>query len=127
MDQGTLIKAFNNHFMEFVEDVARVFPDNRDVMTTKNALIAIRKANPKLIINCWKEYVSIPYEKKIQEGDLSFFIEKDYSNDLKDFDSNSSIMQKIDNLRDQIRNMTHEDQEKSMKYVQNLTKLSVMM
>lgn len=124
MDSRTILKAFNDHFIEFVDDVVRVFPNNKDVMTTKNALLAIRKANPKLIMTCWKEYVCIPYAEKIKNGDLGFFIEKDYANDLKDMDGNDAIMQKIDRLRGQVRTMSVEDQMKSMTYVQNLTKLA---
>lgn len=124
MDSRTLLKAFNDHFVEFVDDVVNVFPNNKDVLTTKNALTAIRKANPKLILSCWKEYVCVPYAQKIEDGDLSFFIEKDYTSDLKDMDGNDAIMQKIDRLRGQVRSMTEEDQQKSMKYVQNLSKLA---
>lgn len=126
MDSNTCLKAFNDHFMEFVDDVVRVFPDNRDVQTTKNALLAIRKANPRLILTCWKEYVWFPYAKQIESGDLAFFIDKDYSSDLKDMDGNDAIMQKIDRLRGQVRSMNEEDQKKSMKYVQNLSKLANM-
>ena len=70
--------------------------------------------------------MAIPYAQKISDGDLSFFIEKDYSNDLKDMDGNDAIMQKIDRLRGQVRTMSEEDQKKSMEYVQNLTKLSAL-
>ena len=124
MDSRTILKTFNDHFEEFVNDVVNVFPDNKDVLTTRTALITIRKANPKLIIKCWKEYVSVPYAREIEGGDLAFFIDKDYTKDLKDLDGNDAIMQKIDRLRAQVRSMTTEDQEKSMKYVQNLTKLA---
>lgn len=124
MDSRTILKTFNDHFEEFVNDVVNVFPDNKDVLTTRTALTTIRKANPKLIIKCWKEYVSIPYAREIEEGDLAFFIDKDYTKDLKDLDGNDAIMQKIDRLRAQVRSMATEDQEKSMKYVQNLTKLA---
>ena len=124
MDSRTILKTFNDHFEEFVNDVVNVFPDNKDVLTTRTALTTIRKANPKLIIKCWKEYVSVPYAREIEEGDLAFFIDKDYTKDLKDLDGNDAIMQKIDRLRAQVRSMATEDQEKSMKYVQNLTKLA---
>ena len=58
MDSRTILKTFNDHFEEFVNDVVNM-PDNKDVLTTRTALTTIRKANPKLIIKCWKEYVSI--------------------------------------------------------------------
>jgi hypothetical protein len=124
MDRSTILKTFNDHFLEFLEDISRVFPDDADVATTKTALVAIRKANPRLIIQSWKEYVVAPYRIKIDSGDMSFFIEKDFTHDLRDVDGNSSILDKIEKLRDEVRSMTHNDQIKAMKYVQNLTKLS---
>lgn len=126
MDKTIILKTFNDHFIEFLDDISRVFPDDPDVATTKTALLAIRKANPRLIIQSWKEYVVAPYRKKIDEGDMSFFIEKDFTHDLRDVDGNSSILDKIDTLRDEVRSMTKDDQVKAMKYVQNLTKLSDM-
>ena len=124
MDKTVILKTVNDHFIEWLDDISRVFPDDPDVATTKTALLAIRKANPRLIIQSWKEYVVAPYRKKIDEGDMSFFIEKDFTNDLRDVDGNSSILDKIETLRDEVRSMTKEDQVKAMKYVQNLTKLS---
>lgn len=124
MDRSTILKTFNDHFLEFLDDISRVFPDDTDVAATKTALLAIRKANPRLIIQSWKEYVVAPYRTKIDSGDMSFFIEKDFTHDLRDVDGNSSILDKIDTLRDEVRSMSKDDQLKAMKYVQNLTKLS---
>ena len=31
-------KAFNNHFVEFIEDIANYFSDNVEIKTTANAL-----------------------------------------------------------------------------------------
>ncbi len=124
MDRTLVLKTFNDHFLEFLDDISRVFPDDADVATTKTALLAIRKANPRLIIQSWKEYVVAPYRQKIDNGDMSFFIEKDFTHDLRDVEGNSSILDKIETLRDEVRSMTKDDQVKAMKYVQNLTKLS---
>ena len=35
MDKTTILKAFNNQFEEFLEDVELLFPDNRDIKTSK--------------------------------------------------------------------------------------------
>ena len=59
MDKQTILKAFNNHFMEFVEDILRVFPDDTDIIAAKNGLISIKKANPKLVPLIWSQHVCI--------------------------------------------------------------------
>ena len=56
-------------------------------------------------------------------GDISFFLEKDYNSDLVEMDNNNGVLEAIDKLRQPIQSMSHDDQQKSMKYIQNLTKL----
>ena len=116
-------KGFNNHFIEFIDDIATYFSDNVDIQTTATALRTARKANPNLIISVWFEYVVAKYDKEIMEGNLDFFISKDYNSDLSTVGNKNSILEGIDKIRKPIRDMSKEDQEKSMKYIQNLTKL----
>lgn len=120
----TLISIFNNHFSEFLEDIQNVFPENVDIATAKNSLVAIRKTNPKLLINIWNTRVAIPYAKEIEEGNIDFFILKDYSQDLMKADNSDKIMESIDRLREPVKSMSKENQAKTMKYIQNLSKLS---
>lgn len=124
MDNSTILKAFNDHFIEFLEDVQNVFPDNADILTAKNALLALRKANPVLIIKVWKDYIVFKYNDRIMSDDISFFIDKDYVEDVSDMGSSATIVKKINILREPVRNMGKENQDKVMKYLKNLTKLS---
>lgn len=120
------LKAFNSHFLEFVEDVKRVFPNDVDIATAASALEKLKKANPRLIIMAFKQYVSNPYKQEIESGELDFFINKDYSTDLTGTSSSSVILEKIDLLRKPISEMNNDDQQKVIKYLQNLTKLADM-
>ena len=123
MDNRQIMKAFNDHFVEFLDDIQRVFPDDADIATVKNSLIAMRKANPRLIIATFKKSVSGTYHDQIEQGDLEFFINKDYGNDLGEGGVSNSVLEKIDLLREPVRNMDESDQKKAIKYIQNLTKL----
>lgn len=116
-------RAFNKHFIEFVDDIANYFQDNVEVQTTANALRTIKKANPKLIIGVWHNSVSKIYQREIEEGDIKFFITKEYKNDLVNMDGNDEVLKGIERIRKPIQNMPEEDQIKAMKYLQNLTKL----
>ena len=123
MDNRQIMKAFNDHFVEFLDDIQRVFPDDADIATVKNSLIAMRKANPRLIIATFKKSVSGTYHDQIEKGDLEFFINKDYNDDLGEGGVSNSVLEKIDLLREPVRNMDKSDQKKAIKYIQNLTKL----
>jgi hypothetical protein len=121
---SNILTAFNDHFLEFVNDVQSIFPEDPDILLAKNALIAIRKANPKMIVKIWKSYIADKYKDKIKENDISFFLDKDYSSDVSYVPGSDKIMDSINRLRQPIKNMSPENQLKSMKYIQNLTKLS---
>jgi len=126
MDKSSILKAFNEHFIEFVEDLQLVFPNNTNIMTGKNALISMRKMNPRLVIVGFNDAVVKPYKKEIEKGDIEFFIRKDYNQDLHNIDSSSEINNIIDSFRDPVKNMNSEEQEKVVKYMQNLLKLTIM-
>lgn len=121
---NNILTAFNDHFFEFLNDIQSVFPDDTDILTAKNALLAFRKANPKLIVRIWSLLVIGKYKKEVEEGNIDFFINKDYANDVATANNSDKILEAIDRLRQPIKQMTPADQNKSMKYIQNLTKLA---
>jgi hypothetical protein len=121
---SNILAAFNDHFLEFLNDVQSVFPEDPDILTAKNALIAIRKANPKMIVKIWKAFIAEKYREQIAAGDIGFFLDKDYASDIATSQNSDKIMESINRLREPIRNMGPDNQAKAMKYIQNLTKLS---
>ena len=123
---NNILTAFNDHFIEFVSDIQNVFPEDADILTAKNALITIRKANPKMIVKIWNAYIVGKYRSEIESGNLEFFMNKDYSQDVSGASNSDKIMESINRLREPIKHMTPESQAKTMKYIQNLTKLAAM-
>ncbi len=121
-DKAIVMKAFLNQFTDFVEDIQSVFPDDADIESAKTALFLIKKTNPRILMNAWSIYIVGPYSDQIEKGDIGFFLEKDYTRDLEYM--GNAVMQKVDALRGPIRDMGADNQAKSMKYIQNLTKLA---
>lgn len=121
-DKTIVMKAFLNQFTDFVEDIQSVFPDDADIESAKTALFLIKKTNPRILMNAWSIYIVGPYSDQIEKGDIGFFLEKDYTRDLEYM--GNAVMQKVDALRGPIRDMGADNQAKSMKYIQNLTKLA---
>jgi hypothetical protein len=126
MEPRQILSAFNDHFMEFVDDIQQVFPDNGDIATVKTSLISFRKTNPRLVLLAFKEYVIERYRNEIIAGDINFFIDKDYKQDLGSVGSAKLILEKIDCLRKPIREMKADEQTKVIEYMRNLLKLSDM-
>ena len=114
---------FNNHFMELVNNIIEVFPGNVDLVTTKNFLEMTKRANPKLIMKFFAIYVTDKYGTEIESGDINFFIDKDYTQDLTHMKNSDKINDSIDKLRTPIRLMNKNEQQKVVKYLQNLKKI----
>ena len=120
------LTVFNDHFTDFINDIQSVFPEDTDILTAKNSLISIRKINPKMLVKIWIKFVVTPYQYEINSGNIQFFIDKDYSGDLSINDNADKIMESIDRLRMPVKNMNPDNQAKTMKYIQNLSKLALL-
>jgi hypothetical protein len=125
MDKPTILKAFNNQFEEFLDDISVLFPNNNDIRTSKTALLMLRKANPKKIVDVWYRYVCSKYEREIQNENLEYFLTKDYKDDLKMEDGGANkILEAIDNIRLPLRELETENKKKCVQYLKNLNTLS---
>ena len=122
----SILTAFNDHFFEFVNAIQEIFPDDHDLLVSKNSLMVVRKANPKMIVKIWNAYVVGKYKSEIEAGNLDFFINKDYSSDFINANNSDKIIESIDRFRQPIKNMSEQNKLKSIKYIQNLTKLAAL-
>jgi hypothetical protein len=125
-DKSTVLRAFNTHMVEFLDDIISIIPGNVGLVATKNSFEMYKKANPTLLIKIWYSYVYLPYAEIIEKGDLDFFINKDYSEDLSYLQNSKSILNAIDTLREQIKEMSETNRNHSLEYIRNLCKLSNM-
>lgn len=123
-DKSIILKAFNNHFFEFIQDIINIFPENEDLKNTKIGLEFFKKANPTSIVKAWQWFVYERYRDVIDNGDITFFFDKDYKSDLKYMSNSNEIMKAIDNIREPVKHLSDENKIHTMKYIQNLCKLS---
>ena len=126
MSSKIILDAFHSQFADFIVDMRLVFPDNVDLAAIQKLTKTLRKVNPKLLANQWYSHVAVPYADEITRGDIQFFLHKDYTNDINDsgIDNSEQIIHAIDDIRSMIHEMEESDMQKSMEYVQNLSRLS---
>jgi len=124
----SILKAFNNHFIEFLDDVLNVFPNDKNIKTAKYYINGVMKVNPSIVAKAWHEYVVLPYSTQINDGDWSFFMTKNYEKDIGKSEQYNSekVLGAIELIRNKASKMSDSDQEKIVKYIQNLSKLSIM-
>ena len=123
-DKTLLMNAFNTQLFEFFDDIECIFTEDSSVKKAKNALLIIKKMNPSLIIKIWYVYIYSKYKTEIENNNIEFFIDNDYKNDLENMNKSDDIVKNIDKIREPIKNMSKENQEKSFKYIKNLCILS---
>lgn len=125
-DKSTFLKAFNTHFFDFIDDIIAVIKDNDELKYAKKSLETIKKANPTIIVKVWYSMVYLPYHQVIEAGNIEFFFDKDYRQEVAQFANSAEIMKIVDKLREPIRQMNDTNKEHSMKFIQNLSNLSLL-
>jgi hypothetical protein len=124
MEKSLILKSFNKQIFDFLEDVNNMI-ENKDIETSRIYFNGLKRANPSLLLKIWYTYICVPYKEQINEGDLTFFLEKDYSQDLSRLPNNKELLNIIDSsLRNPIRSMNAINKAHCMKYIQILCKLS---
>jgi len=125
-DKSTVMRGFNTHMTEFLSDIINIYPENSEIVQAKSMFETVKKANPSLLIKTWFKHVYLPYKDVIDSGNIAFFFEKDYTQDVQSLANAADIMKMIDKIRGPIRGMDAANKEHCSKYIQNLSKLSVM-
>ena len=123
-DKSTILKTFNLQFFNFLDDVIKVFPDKDDIIIGKKSFETIKRANPTIIIKIWFTHIYSVYRESIDKGDVEYFIQKDYGQDLQGLANNGEVMRIINTLREPIGEMDDVNKKHTSKYLMILSKLS---
>jgi hypothetical protein len=123
MNKSDILSGFNTHLNELLESLIEVIPDNTELKIAYTSISTLRKANPRLVIPIWKTYVLDKYETNIIEGNLEYFLNKDYTEDVKDTGNAVIVLEKINVVKNTIKTLDKDNLDKTILYLQNLTKL----
>ena len=123
MSNIDVLSAFNNHLTELFEALIAMFPNDHTLKLANTAIITLRKANPKIILPIWKTYILEKYEENIMKGNIDYFLEKDWTKDFVEESSVKLVLEKITVVKETIKNLSDDDLQKTILYLQNLTKL----
>lgn len=84
----------------------------------------IQSANPSILVRAWHQYVYSKYADIIDAGDTEFFLDKDYSDDVNQFDYAEHIMKVINTFRQPLKNLSPSNKDMAMKHIQMLSRVS---
>lgn len=128
IDRATVIRSFNDYFFEFLEDMLKVLPGNKSILTANKSFRTLTDFNKAILIKCWHKFVYLKYKNVIEDGNIDFFFEKDYSEDLTALSNSRNIMEIIDAVRIPAKEICEnpKNREYITTYIQTLCKLSVI-
>ena len=121
---SSILKVFNNQLSEFLDDLILLFPNDIDLKASRTAVNALKKVNPKSLLTNWQYYVTNKYKKQIMDGNIDFFLTKNYDNDMDDIEDKGAAMEAINRLKPALAKIGEKNKLKASKYLINLTKLS---
>ena len=125
-NRSVLVGAFNRLFLEFLNDLLDVFPENQDIRQGKQYVELLKGMNPVLIVNVWYDYYS-KYRAVIDEGDIfEFALEKDYSGDLEGVDGGNDILDVFERLKPCVCKMNESNRAVSIDYIRKMSRLSAL-
>jgi len=122
VDKKLLVKTFNTHLQEFIDDVISIFPKEVELLTSRTFINGVMKVKPKIIIDYWYKNVYLLYKSQIDKGDFDFFLRKDYNKDV----ASNDVLSGIEKMRLKITSLSQDSKDKAVSYAKNLSKLSVM-
>jgi hypothetical protein len=118
----SVVKAFNNVLIDFMDDCILVFPEEKEFKKYKRGAQVLKDYNPKKIPIIFKEYSKI-YRAKIDVRDETFFLENNY-NDIDEVQEDNDLIELIDKIKKYWTKLTTENKDKIWKYIEVLVKLS---
>ena len=84
MNNSLVLSTFIKQLDEWLDDVSRTYPGDSRFLKCKLYFATIKTTNPKILITTWKSMINDKYRTQIDSGDVNYFIEKDYKEDVPD-------------------------------------------
>ena len=120
-----ILKIFNKQIQDFLKKIIEVLPKEDNIKTLNTMVQTFCKFNPVKLISIWHYYIALPYYDIIENGDVKYFENKNYSNDLVDLQGNAEyVLDCYNKVKISINELDNNSKQLAMQYVQILTNLS---
>lgn len=121
-----LINNFVQHLNALCDDLLILVPNDCDILAAKSAINSLKLMNPKLLISQWHNKITKKYETQIMAGDINYALDKNYDDDIKEtgYDDQEHLYKVVTKMKHLTKTLDYENQQKLVKYLQNLAKLT---
>ena len=119
----TYLTAFVTQMTNFIDDIILICPNENDFKVFKNAVLLLKRTNPKKIAEFFREYSS-KYRKKIIDKNETFFLTNDYTE--LDISNQEQFTKTMNKLKIYWKDLNDVNKNKVWDYLQILLKLNDM-
>ena len=85
------LSKFNEQLLNFLGEMCKLFPDDKKLSTFYYTVDLMKKANPREIMNQFKQYV-YPFKDQILAKDENFFIANTFTDSIKSQNGISELL-----------------------------------
>jgi len=114
------LTAFNSQLINFIEYLNTKFPENVQIKSYGTSIELLKKVNPRKLVEGFHQFV-YPYKSQIMENNESFFMDKDYNEDVG---GNSDSMLEAIQLKSLWGTMQQDVKDQIFRYFQLLCLLT---
>jgi hypothetical protein len=117
----TPIGLFNKEYFDFLNFIKGHIEDSSfKTFYRKNQII--KETNPKMFIRTWYDCIGNKYHAQVIQRDISFFLNKDYDNDVMYAGSDSNMLLKyINKFKESYETLDETVKETFLNYIISLT------
>jgi hypothetical protein len=121
MAPRTPIGEFNKEYFEFLNFIKNHIDDTSfKTFYRKNQII--KETNPKLFIRTWYDCIGSKYHLQVMQKDISFFLNKEYENDVIYAGSDSNMLLKyINKFKESYESLDETIKETFLNFIIGLT------
>ena len=121
-----VFQQFNTVYFEFISFLKD--HSNGDKLFNKlyQKIYIIKNTNIKLFIKVWYESITLKYYQSILDENLSYFLNKDYNQDIDTIENSNDILRYIHYFKTNYNTFEKKIIDSFIKYIKELTQLSYM-
>jgi hypothetical protein len=118
----SVIHEFNKSYFEFLKFIEKYLKEDKHFKNFYRKNQMMKETNPKFFIKTW--YLRIgKYNDQIMQRDVSFFLNKDYENDVSDGNTigNNTLLKYIDDFKQNYHSLDEETKTEFINFIVDLT------
>lgn len=126
----SLLTAFNNIVIDFIDDCIAVIPQEPKFKIYKQAILIFKKYNPRKIPETFKSYLAL-YRPQIDSKDENFFLNNSF-NEVQNLnkqlqieeEEEEEIFKVINQIKNYWKELSQENRDTIWEYMEVMVKLS---